>query len=90
MNASAQRTLLITLTGRDRPGGLLEPGASADLVVVPADRPEIGPGDLLHNLVYAASGSVVDTVVVDGDVVVRDGVVADEEESRARAYEDRR
>lgn len=67
--------------------GRLEPGAPADLLVVPADRPEIGPGDLVHNLVYAASGAVVGTVIVDGRVVVRDGTVADAAEVRTRAYE---
>ena len=61
-------------------------GAPADFVVVPADRPELGPGDLVHNLVYAAAGSVVDTVVVDGRVVARGGVVADAAEIRTRAF----
>lgn len=67
--------------------GRLVPGAPADFVVVGAARPEIGPGDLVHNLVYAASGGVVDTVVVDGRVVVCDGTVADADEVRDRAYE---
>jgi 5-methylthioadenosine/S-adenosylhomocysteine deaminase len=66
--------------------GALVPGGPADLVLVPSDRPELGPGALVHNLVYAAAGSVVDTVVVDGRVVVRGGVVADEAEIRAEAY----
>ena len=78
-------------TGARAPGlgqpGALATGAPADLIVVPSDRPEIGPGDLVHNLVYAASGGVVGTVVVDGAVVVRDGEVGDAEEARARAYE---
>ena len=66
--------------------GRIRPGAPADLLLVPADQPELGPGDLVHNLVYAAAGAVVGTVVVDGRVVVRDGAVADAEEARARAY----
>jgi 5-methylthioadenosine/S-adenosylhomocysteine deaminase len=66
--------------------GALVPGGPADFVLVPSDRPELGPGALVHNLVYAAAGSVVDTVVVDGRVVVRGGVVADEAEIRAEAY----
>jgi len=72
--------------GLGRPAHL-RPGAPADLLLLPADRLELGPGDLVHNLVYAASGSVVGTVVVDGRVVVRDGVTADAEEVRARAFE---
>jgi 5-methylthioadenosine/S-adenosylhomocysteine deaminase len=64
----------------------LVPGAPADFVVVPAEPPELGPGDLVHNLVYAAAGAVVGTVVVDGAVVVRDGAVAAADEVRARAY----
>jgi 5-methylthioadenosine/S-adenosylhomocysteine deaminase len=66
--------------------GAVTPGGPADLVVVPADRPELGPGALVHNLVYAASGAVVDTVVVDGRVVVRHGAVAGGDEVRARAF----
>ncbi len=77
-------------TGARAPGlgqpGRLAPGAPADLVVVPADRPELGPGALVHNLVYAAAGSVVDTVVVAGRVVVRGGAVDDEMEIRDEAY----
>jgi 5-methylthioadenosine/S-adenosylhomocysteine deaminase len=77
-------------TGARAPGlgqpGRLTPGAPADLVVVPADRPELGPGALVHNLVYAAAGSVVDTVVVAGRIVVRGGTVDDEAEIRDEAY----
>jgi 5-methylthioadenosine/S-adenosylhomocysteine deaminase len=70
-------------------GGLprIEVGAPADFVLVRADAPELAPGNLLANLVYAASGSVVDAVVVDGQVLMRDRVVADEEEIRARTVE---
>jgi 5-methylthioadenosine/S-adenosylhomocysteine deaminase len=69
-----------------RPGPI-EPGTPADFLLVPPDRPELGPGDLVHNLVYAASGAVVGTVVVDGRVVVRDGAIDDAEDVRARAFE---
>ena len=64
-------------------------GDPADLVLVDVDAPELALGDLDANLVYAASGSVVRTVLIDGSVVVADGVVADEAaiiaECRARA-----
>jgi 5-methylthioadenosine/S-adenosylhomocysteine deaminase len=62
----------------------IEVGAPADFVLVRTDAAELNPGNLLANLVYAASGSVVDAVVVDGRVLMRDRVVADEQEIRAR------
>ncbi len=41
---------------------------------IPTD-PELSAGDLDADLVYAASGSVVDTTVVAGRVLMRDRVV---------------
>jgi len=67
--------------------GRIAVGEPADFVVVRDDHGVLGPGDLVNNLVYAATGSVVAHVVVDGRVVVRDGTVDDEPEIRARAYE---
>jgi 5-methylthioadenosine/S-adenosylhomocysteine deaminase len=64
----------------------LVPGGPADFLLIGSRHPELGPGDLVHNLVYAATGRVVDTVVVGGRVVVRHGVVADEDEVRERAF----
>jgi 5-methylthioadenosine/S-adenosylhomocysteine deaminase len=67
--------------------GTLAVGAPADLVLVRADAAELGPGNLLANLVYAASGSVVDATVVDGRVLMRNGTIEGAEEVRARARE---
>jgi len=67
--------------------GRIAVGEPADFVLVRADRFELGPGDLHHNLVYAASGAVVQHVVVDGRVMVRDGRVDDEAEVVATVYE---
>jgi 5-methylthioadenosine/S-adenosylhomocysteine deaminase len=79
------------VTGVTAPGlgqsGRLEAGAPADFVLVRLDAPELTPGDLVANLVYAASGSVVDTTVVAGEVLMRGRVVEGEEEVRARALE---
>ncbi len=54
--------------------GVLAPGFKADIVLVRMDRPHLGP---VHNavsmLVFNANGNDVDTVLVDGKVVVRDG-----------------
>lgn len=62
-------------------------GAPADFILVRLDAPELGPGHLLANLVYAASGHVVDTTVVAGQVLMRDGVVPDADEIRAKTRE---
>jgi 5-methylthioadenosine/S-adenosylhomocysteine deaminase len=53
-------------------GRPVEIGAPADVLVVSTDRPEVAPGDLAANLVYAATGAVVDTTVVAGRVLMRD------------------
>jgi 5-methylthioadenosine/S-adenosylhomocysteine deaminase len=67
--------------------GRIAVGEAADFLVVRDDHGVLGPGDLVNNLVYAATGAVVAHVVVDGRVVGRDGAVDDEPEIRARAYE---
>ncbi len=63
----------------------LEPGAPADFLLLRPDSPELGVGDLTADLVYAASGSVVDTTVVGGRVLMRGGVVEGAAEVRERA-----
>ena len=70
-------------------GGGLKAGAAADFLLVRLGAPELSLGSLDAGLVYAASGSVVDTTVVAGRVLMRGGVVegADEvvEHARERA-----
>jgi 5-methylthioadenosine/S-adenosylhomocysteine deaminase len=61
--------------------GHLAEGARADLSLINLDHPQMVP---LHhiesNLTYAANGSVVDTVVIAGDVVMEGRVVPGEAE----------
>jgi 5-methylthioadenosine/S-adenosylhomocysteine deaminase len=70
-------------------GTPLEPGEPADFLLLRGSDPELSAGDLDADLVYAAGGSVVDTTVVAGRILMRDRVVpgADElvAEVRARA-----
>lgn len=70
-------------------GTPLEVGQPADFLLLRGSDPELSAGDLDADLVYAAGGSVVDTTVVAGRVLMRDRVVpgADElvAEVRARA-----
>jgi 5-methylthioadenosine/S-adenosylhomocysteine deaminase len=58
--------------------GTLEPGKQADIILLDLMRPEMVPwheDNLLANLVYSATGSIVDTVLVGGRVVVRHGEI---------------
>jgi 5-methylthioadenosine/S-adenosylhomocysteine deaminase len=77
--ATGQRSALLGQEGR------IAIGEPADFLLVGLDAPELNPGDLQANLVYAASGSVVDATVVAGRVLMRDGVVENAEEVRAEA-----
>ncbi|MGN6217139.1 MAG: amidohydrolase family protein, partial [Solirubrobacterales bacterium] len=65
----------------------LEPGAPADFLLLRADSPELGIGELTTDLVYAASGSTVDTVVVAGRVLMRGGEIPELDEIVLRAAE---
>lgn len=69
------------------PAAPLTPGAPADFLLLRGEAPELGIGDLTSDLVYAASGAIVDTTVVAGRALMRGGVVEGEAEIVARAAE---
>lgn len=55
--------------------GFIAPGIRADLVLLDLNDPAFLPlNDVVRQVVYAESGRAVRTVVVDGRVVLRDGV----------------
>jgi cytosine/adenosine deaminase-related metal-dependent hydrolase len=66
--------------------GSVEPGKRADLVLwnlnTPEWRPLLNP---VNNLVHAAAGNSVDTVIVDGRVLLRNGQFPGLDERRAYA-----
>jgi 5-methylthioadenosine/S-adenosylhomocysteine deaminase len=61
-------------------GTRLAAGEPADFLLLRGSDPELSAGDPDADLVYAASGSVVDTVVVAGEALMRDRVVSGMEE----------
>jgi 5-methylthioadenosine/S-adenosylhomocysteine deaminase len=65
----------------------LTAGAPADFLLLRPRSCELGIGDLRSDLVYAASGSIVETTVVGGRVLMRGGIVPGGEEILARAVE---
>jgi cytosine/adenosine deaminase-related metal-dependent hydrolase len=63
-----------TAVGQRDEIGSLEPGKRADVVLVDLTRAHTWPvADPVSNLVYAAHGGNVDTVIVDGRVLLRGG-----------------
>jgi cytosine/adenosine deaminase-related metal-dependent hydrolase len=53
--------------------GSIEPGQLADMIVIDQRKPHLVPvRNPISNLVYAANGSDVDTVIVDGKIVMQD------------------
>lgn len=64
--------------------GSLEAGKKADIVLFDATRPEWRPRNHpVANLVFAADGHSIDTVIIDGQVVLEQGhsLTIDENES---------
>jgi 5-methylthioadenosine/S-adenosylhomocysteine deaminase len=78
-------------TGRRAPllgaGQTLDVGQPADFLLLRAGAPELSFGELPAALVYAASGAVVQSTVVDGQVLMRDRQIEGAEEVLARALE---
>jgi 5-methylthioadenosine/S-adenosylhomocysteine deaminase len=68
-------------------GGTLAVGRAADFLLVRTESPELAVGDFTTDLVFSATGSVVDTTVVAGRPLMRGGVVEGGEETVRRARE---
>ncbi|SHH01463.1 5-methylthioadenosine/S-adenosylhomocysteine deaminase [Thermosyntropha lipolytica DSM 11003] len=68
--------------------GQLKEGMKADFILIDLDKPHMNPRyDLAANVVYAAQAGDVDTVIIDGNIVMENKVIKtfDEEEVIARA-----
>ncbi|HEX6230037.1 MAG TPA: amidohydrolase [Solirubrobacterales bacterium] len=66
-------------------GEPLAVGAPADFLLLRRDAYETGMGDVTSDLVYAATGSIVDTTVVAGRVLMRGGEAPEAGEMLAEA-----
>ncbi len=66
--------------------GAIEVGRLADIVLIDLAKPYMNPNhSLIANIVYAANSGCVDTVIVDGRIVVENGYFEGEEEIIERA-----
>lgn len=60
--------------GLDQITGSIEPGKQADLILVDTDKPHMTPMfDPYSAIVYSAKSSDVNTVMVDGEILVKEG-----------------
>jgi len=58
--------------GLDNEIGTLEPGKKADMIFVDIDKVHLSPeNDICANLVYSANGTDVDTVIIDGKIIMQ-------------------
>jgi 5-methylthioadenosine/S-adenosylhomocysteine deaminase len=63
------------------PGGELKPGNPADIILVTLNNPSMVPlHNAVSNVVYAASGGLVRTVLCNGKVLMYEGFIPGEEE----------
>ncbi len=70
----------------DLDAGILEAGRLADIILVDPRRPELAPRhDDLSNLVYSAHGNIVDTMICDGQVLMKSRRVKGEAEIMEKA-----
>lgn len=88
---AAEALALITAEGAKTFGlqaGVIEEGGMGDIALIDLGKPQLAPGfNLASDLIYAANGSCVDTVICDGRVLMQGGHVDGEEEIVARARE---
>lgn len=70
--------------------GQLKPGYKADMIIMSFKQPNMLPVyDPIANIVYAAQASDVETVIVDGNILMQDRIIKafDEEEVLTKARE---
>ncbi|MDA8211112.1 MAG: amidohydrolase family protein, partial [Clostridia bacterium] len=57
--------------GLDKEIGILQPGYKADLLIIDLEKPHLYPRhDVVANLVYSAQASDIDTVIINGKLVM--------------------
>ncbi len=70
--------------GLERLVGTLEPGKKADLCIIDMDKPHLTPlYDEYSHLVYTVGGADVDTVLINGRLVMRDRLLLTIDEAEA-------
>ena len=56
--------------------GVLQPGCKADIILIDFEKPHLYPKhNIIAHTVYAAQSSDVDTVIIDGKIIMKNGQV---------------
>ena len=70
--------------GMDNEIGTIEPGKKADLIFIKTDRIHLCPdNDVCSNIVYSANGADVDTVMIDGKIIMQNRKMVNLDEKEA-------
>lgn len=81
---------MATLNGAKAAGfgnetGMIKEGMKADLILIDIDKPHICPvNDLVSAVVYSAQGADVDTVLIDGNIVMEKGELSTIDEEKVK------
>ncbi len=82
---------MVTINGAKTLGldtGVIEEGKLADIALIDLTCPEMTPNyDLTSNIVYSGNGSIVDTLICDGKIIMENRAVPGEEEVINKARE---
>ncbi len=71
----------------DLGSGVIEEGGPADLILLEKDVRAVPDHDLISNMIYSMNGSSVSDVIIDGKVIMEDGIVEGEKEIMRKASE---
>ena len=70
-------------SGREGELGVIREGALADLILINLDEPQLIPhNSILSGLVYSSTGTEVDTVLVNGEILMENKTLTTIDESR--------
>ena len=70
--------------------GSIQVGKRADLVLIDLDKPWLQPvNNPVFSLIYSANGSEVDTVIIDGEIIMEKGQVKTLDEERIKCEVDK-
>ena len=73
------------ILGLDNEIGTIEEGKKADIILININKTHLYPiNDICSNLVYSATGQDVDTVIIDGKIIMQNRQLQNIDEQQVR------